>query len=228
VLYTSGTTGTPKGAELTHANLRRNSDVVARMIELGSHDVVLGALPLFHAFGQTCALNAVGAVGAQLTLIARFDAGRALETLARSRAIRPPCRGGSTGSRTVSSKVRITSRCNTIIGCEHQSFRPRTVLDAPRDTSLVRDSSPRGGLARWVVRPSRRRIPRVGSGCGIHGRDVSHSLGERCVGKRRVALLVEPCLCTAERCERGDRGGRRVPRRAAEGKRVCVEDTSRS
>src|SRR6188472_3723595 len=57
ILYTSGTTGTPKGAELTHAGLARNVEIMLGegMLGLSSQDVVFGALPLFHAFGQTCA-----------------------------------------------------------------------------------------------------------------------------------------------------------------------------
>jgi long-chain acyl-CoA synthetase len=83
ILYTSGTTGYPKGAELTHANLRRNAEVMARtLLHLTPDDVVLGALPLFHAFGQSCALNAAVATGACLTLLPRFDAGRALAIMA--------------------------------------------------------------------------------------------------------------------------------------------------
>lgn len=62
ILYTSGTTGTPKGAELTHANLRRNVAAVVEMVGLGADDVILGALPLFHAFGQTAGLNAAVAM----------------------------------------------------------------------------------------------------------------------------------------------------------------------
>ena len=83
ILYTSGTTGTPKGAELTHANLTRNVEVFQRLIGLGSDDVVLGALPLFHAFGQTCGLNACVAAGAALALVPRFEPGQVLETIER-------------------------------------------------------------------------------------------------------------------------------------------------
>jgi long-chain acyl-CoA synthetase len=83
ILYTSGTTGTPKGAELTHSNLRRNVDACLHMWGFGPDDVILGALPLFHAFGQTCALNASVAAGSCLTLIPRFDPGRALEIIER-------------------------------------------------------------------------------------------------------------------------------------------------
>jgi len=84
ILYTSGTTGKPKGAELTHHNLFRNADVSSRTTcEIGQGDIVLGALPLFHSFGQTVGMNASLKVGACLTLVARFDPGEALETMQR-------------------------------------------------------------------------------------------------------------------------------------------------
>ncbi|MFE2585388.1 long-chain fatty acid--CoA ligase [Streptomyces sp. NPDC059378] len=83
VLYTSGTTGEPKGAELTHANLTRNCDIVANeLLGLTPDDVIYGGLPLFHAFGQTCNLNATVASGACLTLLPRFDAEKTLAMLA--------------------------------------------------------------------------------------------------------------------------------------------------
>ena len=84
ILYTSGTTGTPKGAELTHENLILNCSVTAKtLIDVSEDDVVLGALPLFHSFGQTCGLNASVAHGACLTLIPRFEPVKALEIIAR-------------------------------------------------------------------------------------------------------------------------------------------------
>ena len=59
ILYTSGTTGQPKGAELTHANLATNVEVFADdLFRLGPEDLIFGGLPLFHSFGQTCGLNA--------------------------------------------------------------------------------------------------------------------------------------------------------------------------
>jgi long-chain acyl-CoA synthetase len=84
ILYTSGTTGKPKGAELTHHNLFRNADVSSRTTcEIASGDVVLGALPLFHSFGQTVGMNASLKVGACLTLVPKFDPAEALATMQR-------------------------------------------------------------------------------------------------------------------------------------------------
>jgi long-chain acyl-CoA synthetase len=85
VLYTSGTTGTPKGAELTHANLSENVAVSLELFDLGPDAVLLGALPLFHSFGQTCGLNAAMAAGASLAMLPRFDAGKALDIIALDR-----------------------------------------------------------------------------------------------------------------------------------------------
>jgi long-chain acyl-CoA synthetase len=86
ILYTSGTTGQPKGAELSHANLSTNTEVMATdLVKVGPSDVVFGGLPLFHSFGQTCGLNAAVAVGACLTLVPRFGAGTVLDVLERDR-----------------------------------------------------------------------------------------------------------------------------------------------
>ena len=86
ILYTSGTTGSPKGAELTHANLARNAEVVRTdLLQLTPSDVIFGGLPLFHAFGQTCALNTAVASGACVTLLPRFAPDQALQIIAEHR-----------------------------------------------------------------------------------------------------------------------------------------------
>jgi long-chain acyl-CoA synthetase len=86
ILYTSGTTGKPKGAELTHANLQRNSAGVSQKLgEMGKDDVLLGALPLFHSFGQTCTMNSAVSVGATVTMLPRFDPDKALEIIERDK-----------------------------------------------------------------------------------------------------------------------------------------------
>jgi long-chain acyl-CoA synthetase len=84
ILYTSGTTGRPKGAELTHAGLVRNAEITARtLLKNDAGDVTMGCLPLFHVFGLTCGLNATVAAAGTLTLLPRFDPARALEIIQR-------------------------------------------------------------------------------------------------------------------------------------------------
>jgi long-chain acyl-CoA synthetase len=83
ILYTSGTTGHPKGAELTHGNLISNTETSrADIVQAGPDDVIFGGLPLFHVFGQTVALNVSVAAGACLTLLPRFDPAHALRIVA--------------------------------------------------------------------------------------------------------------------------------------------------
>jgi long-chain acyl-CoA synthetase len=84
ILYTSGTTGKPKGAELTHFNLHRNAQIASETTcEIQRGDIALGALPLFHSFGQTVSMNAALRIGATLTLLPKFDPGEALEIMQR-------------------------------------------------------------------------------------------------------------------------------------------------
>jgi long-chain acyl-CoA synthetase len=83
VLYTSGTTGTPKGAELTHANMLLNALTCHRLFGTVEHDVHLVTLPLFHSFGQSIQLNAGFGAGATLVLLPRFDPRTALELMQR-------------------------------------------------------------------------------------------------------------------------------------------------
>jgi long-chain acyl-CoA synthetase len=86
ILYTSGTTGKPKGAELTHSNLLINCAVVVpRLLPIDRDHVALATLPLFHSFGQTCIQNATIAVGGTFTLLPRFSPEEALAIIARDR-----------------------------------------------------------------------------------------------------------------------------------------------
>ncbi|WP_433061859.1 long-chain-fatty-acid--CoA ligase [Dactylosporangium sp. CS-033363] len=84
VLYTSGTTGEPKGAVLTHLNLVMNTMVnVFDANDARSSDVVLGCLPLFHTFGQTVGMNGAFRLGATLVMLARFTGEAALDLMVR-------------------------------------------------------------------------------------------------------------------------------------------------
>src|SRR4051794_12560804 len=87
VFYTSGTTGRPKGALLTHLNLVLNATVTAFDANpIRRDDVVMGSLPLFHTFGQTVSMNSTFRVGATLLLQPRFDAAEAIELMHREQA----------------------------------------------------------------------------------------------------------------------------------------------
>ncbi|WP_113700720.1 long-chain-fatty-acid--CoA ligase [Nonomuraea lactucae] len=85
ILYTSGTTGNPKGAELTASNLLSTADAVRRVMALTDADRFGTALPLFHVFGQAVIMNTVLAAGGSLSLLTRFDAREALELVRRDR-----------------------------------------------------------------------------------------------------------------------------------------------
>ena len=88
ILYTSGTTGHPKGAELTHENMLLNA-VATRDMYLPAmrggfeQDVALVTLPLFHSTAQTCLMNAGFVGGFRLVLLPRFDPATVLETMRR-------------------------------------------------------------------------------------------------------------------------------------------------
>ncbi len=85
LLYTSGTTGRPKGAELTHFNLFYNADMAARAHGVDASSVSLAVLPLFHSFGQTVIQNATFMQGGTLVMLPRFDATSAFEMIQRHR-----------------------------------------------------------------------------------------------------------------------------------------------
>ena len=84
ILYTSGTTGKPKGAELTHFNLFMCCQVGAdRLVEFQEDDVSLAVLPLFHSFGQSNVMNTTIYASGTMTMVPRFDADKVLEVMQR-------------------------------------------------------------------------------------------------------------------------------------------------
>lgn len=87
IQYTGGTTGTPKGAVLTHQNLSANARQVARLDpEMGKRqDTILGVLPFFHVFANTCVLNRTVLTGGEIVMLPRFNAKQALAELRRTR-----------------------------------------------------------------------------------------------------------------------------------------------
>lgn len=81
LLYTSGTTGKPKGAELTHFQLYMNCSVTSELFALRQQDTLLAVLPLFHVFGLSTILNGAVRRGASLALLPKFDPAQVLNTI---------------------------------------------------------------------------------------------------------------------------------------------------
>ncbi len=81
--YTGGTTGTPKGAMLTHANLSVNAQQVASINPFGDapNEVFMGALPMFHVFANTALLNHAVTTGASIAMVPRFETAQVLATI---------------------------------------------------------------------------------------------------------------------------------------------------
>jgi long-chain acyl-CoA synthetase len=85
LLYTSGTTGRPKGAELTHFQLYMNCTVSGGLFGLRDDDIGLAVLPLFHVFGLSTVLNVNVRYGGTLVLVPRFETGAVLDAIERHR-----------------------------------------------------------------------------------------------------------------------------------------------
>jgi long-chain acyl-CoA synthetase len=81
IVYTSGTTGKPKGAELSHSNLIQNTILSESLYNCSKDDTMLIVLPLFHIFAMTVLMNAALYKGATSILLPRFDAGAVLDSL---------------------------------------------------------------------------------------------------------------------------------------------------
>ncbi|MGH6694054.1 AMP-binding protein [Sphingopyxis sp.] len=91
IQYTGGTTGTPKGAKLTHQNLTANArQVNAIDPDHDADDRILGVLPFFHVFANTCVLNRTILNGGSITMLPRFDAKQALQAITRTKTTALP------------------------------------------------------------------------------------------------------------------------------------------
>jgi long-chain acyl-CoA synthetase len=85
IIYTSGTTGTPKGATLMHSNLASGAEVARDLVDAGPDWVSLATLPLFHVFGMNSVMNTAVHARGMMTLLPRFEPGKALEIVQRDK-----------------------------------------------------------------------------------------------------------------------------------------------
>jgi len=83
--YTGGTTGVAKGAMLSHSNLYTNAAVTASWFPLKDDDIALGALPFFHIYGMTAAMNAPLYAGGSIVLLPRFEVEAVMKTIQKEK-----------------------------------------------------------------------------------------------------------------------------------------------
>jgi long-chain acyl-CoA synthetase len=86
IVYTSGTTGTPKGATLTHGNVSAAAAAGRDLVDATPETITVATLPLFHVFGMNSAMNVPVLARGSITLIPRFDPSTALEVIQRDGA----------------------------------------------------------------------------------------------------------------------------------------------
>jgi len=86
IVYTSGTTGRPKGAELTHMQLYMNADIPGRLFGVKPDDIVITVLPLFHVFGLSSIMDCCVRFGCTMSLVPRFTPEAVLTAIQRDRA----------------------------------------------------------------------------------------------------------------------------------------------
>ena len=164
ILYTSGTTGQPKGAELRHRNMISNARTGEELFgaDAANPDTYLCVLPLFHSFGQTVIMNGGFAYGGRVVMLPRFEAEPALRTMAKEEvtffAGVPTMYWGLLGAlddsgvdpRELAANLRIAAAGGSALPVEvHKEFERRfgvTILEGYglSETSPVASFSPRG------------------------------------------------------------------------------------
>jgi len=81
ILYTSGTTGKPKGAMLNHRNMASNAESIVKLVEFNENDRILAALPMFHVFCMTVCINTPIMSGANIVIVQKFNPFEVIDTI---------------------------------------------------------------------------------------------------------------------------------------------------
>ncbi len=172
ILYTSGTTGQPKGAELRHRNMIDNARSGQDLFGADpvNPDTYLCVLPLFHSFGQTVIQNGAFAFGGTVVMLPRFEAGPALATMIKEKitffagvptmywgllgALDAPQDGQSVDVKEIAKNLRVAAAGGSALPVEvHKDFESKfgvTILEGYglSETSPVASFSPYGEDAR--------------------------------------------------------------------------------
>ncbi len=168
ILYTSGTTGQPKGAELRHRNMRDNAltGEVLFGADADNPDTYLCVLPLFHSFGQTVIQNGAFAYGGTVVMLPRFEAHAALQLMGKEKvtffagvptmywgllgALEDVRAAGGVDVEELARNLRVAAAGGAALPVEvHKEFQKRfgvTILEGYglSETSPVASFSPRG------------------------------------------------------------------------------------
>ena len=86
IVYTAGTTGQPRGAELTHGNISSNIDACCQFLNIGPEDGIVGVIPMYHLLGQTLVMGTAFNVGARVILLPKFDPSVVLQSIETEKA----------------------------------------------------------------------------------------------------------------------------------------------
>lgn len=135
LLYTSGTTGKPKGARITHRNLISSASALAEIWALGPGDVLLHALPVYHAHGLLTSINTMLASGGAVRLLPGFDIDRVLAALSQTTLMM--------GVPTYYARMLADSRLPEALG---QRFRFAISGSSPLPVALAREFSETAGV----------------------------------------------------------------------------------
>ncbi|MEH7349755.1 long-chain-fatty-acid--CoA ligase [Gottfriedia acidiceleris] len=81
ILYTSGTTGRPKGAMLSHRNMASNAESIVKLVEFKEDDRILAVLPMFHVFSMTVCINTPIMSGANIVIVQKFNPIEVIHTI---------------------------------------------------------------------------------------------------------------------------------------------------
>ena len=168
ILYTSGTTGQPKGAELRHRNMRDNALSGEALFGANAEDpdTYLCVLPLFHSFGQSVIQNGGFAYGGTVVMLPRFEAGPALQLMAQNKvtffagvptmywALLGALDDSGVDVKQLAENLRVAAAGGSALPVEvHKEFEARfgvTILEGYglSETSPVASFSPHGEPAR--------------------------------------------------------------------------------